>query len=89
MNTAEARVAARMGQIGSALAQALQDAAGEPMAYVLLVAPVGRKGDHIIDTNIENLNVAATFLRAGARILKHNFIRAQRYAQNLVNRGIN
>lgn len=87
--TPEDKIAARMMPIREALDKALEEAAGERMAFVLMVVPAGRKGDHIVCSNISETHVIVKFLRAAAMTVKTKWTEAQDYADKMRFRGMN
>lgn len=89
MSQAEDKVAAQMPLIQRALNKALEDAAGEPMAFVLMVVPVGRVGEHIVASNIIEDRTVIRFLRDAARTMKANMLRCQDHAAKMAGRAVN
>jgi hypothetical protein len=69
--SAEERLLQRMEPIEEALAQALSDAAGEKMGFILLVVPVGRVAEkHVIASNILEQPAIAEYLRNAAEAVR-------------------
>lgn len=89
MSNPEARLASRLHFIESALAKALEDAAGEPMCFILVITPSGRRGDHLVTSNIAESKTVASFLQEAAKIVTHSLGKAQEYAEELKNRVLN
>jgi len=85
---AEDKLAVRIAPIREALDKALAEAAGERMAFVLMVVPAGRKGDHIVCSNIHETSVIVKFLRAAAMTVKTKWTEAQDYAEKMRLRGM-
>lgn len=89
MSTAEDRLATKLPAIQSALEQALTDAAGERMGYVLLMVPLNRVGDHIAVSNIASRSTIVRFIRECARTMKGDWQRSEQYAREMARRGLN
>lgn len=87
--TAEERVAKKIRAIEDALGKALDEAAGEPMAYILLVAPTGRSGEHLFTSNIADDAVIVGFLREAAQCIQKNFRGAQERFRAICRKGLN
>jgi hypothetical protein len=85
VNAAEQRILMHISEIETALGQCLNEAAGEPMGFVLLVVPVGRVGEHIVTTNIAEKGVAARFMRDAAKMMRDRW----KYCQDQAKRAIN
>ncbi len=65
--TPEERVARQLRLITTALEQAVSEAAGEDMGYILIITPVNRVGCHLYSSNIAEVPVIVKFLRMMAR----------------------
>ncbi len=63
MSTPETRLASRLSEIEEALQAALDEAAGEGMAYILVVTPTARKGEVFMTSNIVGTPIIVHFLR--------------------------
>lgn len=71
MEEAESKLMDKLPAIETALDIAIADAAGERMAYILIVTPQGRNGYNIITTNIDNLDAASKILAQSALDVLH------------------
>lgn len=89
MSTAEEKLAAKLAPIEEALEVALKDAAGEPMAYILLVTPVGRTGEHILTSNIVQHSVIMKFMSDARIQLRNQWKRANGRFADLRKKGLN
>ena len=87
--TAEERLAARLAPIEAALEAALSEAAGESMAYILLVTPVGRAGEHILTSNNISRSVIMAFLSQARGQLRNQWKRAERTLGDMKKKGLN
>lgn len=88
MSTAEDKLASKLPAIQTALEMAITEAAGERMGYVLLVVPLQRVGDHIAVSNIASKSTIVRFLRDCARTMKADWLRMERYAEQMTKRGL-
>lgn len=89
MSSAEDKLAAKLPAIQTALEQAILDAAGERMGFVLLVVPLNRIGDHIAISNIAERGTIIRFIREVAHTMKTNWARAEIYAAEMAKRAVN
>jgi hypothetical protein len=89
MSTAEERLATQLVHIETALDRALSEAAGEQMAYILLIAPVNRAGEHIMTSNIASQNVIMKFLSMARIQLRNQWKEAGHYFAGMKKRGLN
>lgn len=87
--TAEEKLASRLTEIEVALNQALNEAAGESMAYILLVTPVGRVGEHILTSNITSRNVIMKFMSMARIQLRNQWQRAEKQFVSMKKQGLN
>jgi len=69
MHEVDQRVLTHLDAIQNALDQALSEAAGERMGYILLIVPAARIGEHIVTSNLEKPSVIVRFLRDAANIV--------------------
>lgn len=88
MSTAEEKLASKLYAIEEALEQALKEAAGEPMAYVLLVTPVGRAGEHILTSNIVQHSVILKFMSDARIQLRNQWKKAGHRFADLKKKGL-
>jgi hypothetical protein len=89
MNQAEARVLRQMPHIEAALARALEDAAGEPMAFILMVTSSGRVGTHLITSNIKETRVVVEFLKQAVVLVRNSWREGQELAKEMADRVLN
>lgn len=89
MSSPEIRLLQRLQPIEVALSKALEEAAGEPMCYVLVIVPNGRVGEHIVTSNISENSVIARFLTDAAEIVSQKWAEVTEYADKLRNKVLN
>lgn len=89
MSSPESRLLQRIQPIETALSKALEEAAGEPMCYVLIIVPNGRVGEHIVTSNIAENRVIASFLRDAAAIVSTKWNEITEYADNIRKKALN
>lgn len=89
MSNPESRLLQQLRPIEVALGKAIEEAAGEPMCYVLIIVPNGRNGDHIVTSNISESGVIARFLSDAARIVASNWNEVTEYAEKLIKKNLN
>lgn len=85
----EARLLRQLPAIEDALAKALAEAAGAPMAYILFITPANVVGQHAMTSNIQDHKTITRFLRETIKLLERDFHRAQAYADRLKKKIIN
>lgn len=89
MTTAEERLASKLSAIEDALNAALAEAAGEQMAYILLIAPVGRVGEHILTSNITSQSVIMKFMSDARIQLRNKWKRAEGRFREMTKKELN